>query len=68
MSGVWAEVDHELCMGIAMCRSVAPQAFSLGDNGKSSYVSSSGASLDDLREAEENCPVQAITVHEDEQG
>jgi ferredoxin len=51
-------------MGIAMCRSIAPAAFSLGDNGQALFVPGSGVSPEDLLEAAENCPVEAITVEQ----
>jgi len=57
-----AYVDHDVCMGVAMCRSIAPAAFRLDTNGKSVFVADSGAAEDDLVEAIENCPVEAIRM------
>jgi ferredoxin len=62
MSDRRARVDKQGCVGTGMCQSIAPRAFSLGTDGRSSYVPGSDTSLETLLEAAENCPVQAITV------
>jgi ferredoxin len=65
MSDHRARVDNRGCVGTGMCQSIAPGAFSLGTDGRSSYVPGSGTALETLLEAAENCPVQAITVDAD---
>jgi ferredoxin len=64
MTAGQAQVDSRVCVGTAMCRSIAPEAFVLDDTGRASFVPGAGASLADLIEAAENCPVQAIAVDE----
>jgi ferredoxin len=61
MTELIAVVDRETCMGIAMCRSVSPDAFRLED-GKSVFVPGPDVTDDDVLEAAENCPVEAIRV------
>lgn len=64
MSGASARVDHRLCMGTGMCTTIAPDAFVLGASGQASYVPRADAPLEDLHDAADNCPVQAISVAE----
>lgn len=61
MSDPEVRVDGDVCMGIGMCRAVAPGAFRL-ENGKSVFIPGSGTSDDDVIEAAENCPVEAILI------
>jgi ferredoxin len=65
MTGYRARVDDQVCVGTSMCQSVAPRAFSLNPEGQASYVPDSDTPLEELLEAAENCPVQAITVDKD---
>jgi ferredoxin len=59
------EVDQQMCIGSANCVQVAPGAFQLNDEEKAEVVDPSAEGIDDLRKAEEQCPVAAILVEED---
>jgi ferredoxin len=60
------EVDQEMCVGSGNCVEVAKGAFKLNDEDKAEVDDPTVVSLDELREAEEQCPVAAILVEEDE--
>jgi ferredoxin len=64
MTAERARVDPVRCMGTAMCVSVAPAAFVIGDGGQASYVAGEDVSFEELEEAADNCPLLAITVFE----
>lgn len=60
-------VDHDLCIGDAICESICPQVFQLGDDGLS-YVIADPFPAELKAEAEEaadSCPTDAIAIHED---
>lgn len=59
-----AYVDRETCIGCGACAGICPEVFSMDDEGKSVPVDEeiSADSIDDAKEAEESCPVDAISV------
>jgi ferredoxin len=57
-------VDHNKCVGNAMCTTIAPQVFALKDNRQSEAVNPAGDTEEHILEAAENCPVSAITVED----
>ena len=61
-------VDHDVCVGNAMCETFATNTFALNDNRQSEAVNQEGDSLDLILEAAENCPVSAIRVEDSETG
>jgi ferredoxin len=61
-------VDHNVCVGNAMCETFAPHVFQLNDNRQSEVVDPAGDSEEKILEAAENCPVSAITVEDAETG
>ena len=61
-------VDHDVCVGNAMCETFAINTFALNDNRQSEAVNPEGDSLDLILEAAENCPVSAIRVEDSETG
>ena len=61
-------VDHNVCVGNAMCTTIAPKVFALNDNRQSEAVHPEGDSLAQILKAAENCPVSAITVEDVETG
>ena len=63
---VW--VDHQVCVGNAMCESIAPKVFRIDDNRQSEAFDPNGASEETILEAAENCPVSAIVVEDAETG
>jgi len=62
-----ATVDHDLCIGDAICESICPQVFRLGDDGLSYVIADPfPAELQkDVEEAVESCPTDAIAIHPD---
>lgn len=61
-------VDHDLCIGDAICESICPQVFQLGDDGLS-YVIADPFPADlqaEVEEAADSCPTDAIAIHEDD--
>jgi ferredoxin len=63
---VW--VDPQICVGNAMCETIALHTFRLNDNRQSEAVDPEGDSPETIVEAAENCPVSAIFVEDAETG
>jgi len=63
---VW--VDHQACVGNAMCESIAPKVFRLNEDRQSEVADSAGDTEAKILEAAENCPVSAIFVEDAETG
>ena len=63
---VW--VDHQACVGNAMCETIATRTFRLNENRQSEAFDPGGDSLETILEAAENCPVSAIFVEDAETG
>lgn len=59
---VTIEVDRQLCYGFGDCVDTAPAVFALDDEDVSVVVDPDGAPLDDIVEAAQNCPVDAIAI------
>lgn len=59
------EVDQELCVGSGNCVEVAKGAFKLNDEDKAEVDDPAAVSIEQLKEAAEQCPVDAILVEED---
>ncbi|MCB2293255.1 ferredoxin [Clostridium algoriphilum] len=59
-----AHVDKDTCIGCGLCPEVCPEIFEMDEDGKA--VASSDEVLENLlssaKDAEEQCPVNAITV------
>ena len=51
-------VDHNVCVGNAMCETYAPNVFRLNDNRQSEAADPTGDSEAKILEAAENCPGQ----------
>jgi ferredoxin len=62
-----AKVDRDLCVGIGNCVAVAPTVFQLDVERKATVLDVFSVSEDNLISAAESCPVNAITI-QDEQG
>ena len=60
------EVDQEMCIGSGNCVEVAKGAFKLNDEDKAEVDDPTAVSIEDLRKAQEQCPVAAILVEEQE--
>ena len=63
---VW--VDHQTCVGNAMCESIAPRVFRLNENRQSEVVDPTADTEEKILEAAENCPVSAIFVEDADTG
>jgi ferredoxin len=61
-----ARVDQDMCIGSAVCVSTAPDVFELDVEGLSTVAGSTEGKDEVLRQAAENCPVQAIILEDDE--
>ena len=61
------EVDRALCFGFGDCVDTLPDVFALDDEQKAIVIDPDLASVDEIAEAAQNCPVDAIIVT-DEQG
>ncbi|MCI1944920.1 ferredoxin [Clostridium luticellarii] len=59
-----AVVDKDVCISCGLCPSTCPEVFEMDDDGKAVAISGEvpEESKDSAKEAEENCPVSAITV------
>ena len=55
-------VDHDVCVGNAMCETIAQKVFRLNDNRQSEVVDPGGDTVEKIIEAAENCQVSAIFV------
>lgn len=58
-------VDQDVCIGTANCVAVAPSTFQLNNKGLSEVINPQGDSEDLIRQAAEECPVQAIIIEDD---
>ena len=54
-------VDHDVCVGNAMCETFATNTFALNEERQSEAVNPQGDPLAQVLEAADNCPVSAIT-------
>ena len=61
-------VDHNTCVGNAMCETFAPKVFVLNKDRQSEAVDPGADTLENILEAAENCPVCAIKVVNEETG
>jgi ferredoxin len=58
-------VDKDICIGCGLCTDICPEIFSMDDDGKAiaAYTSISDDDiLDSAKEAEQQCPVEAIKI------
>lgn len=59
-----AKVDRDTCIGCGVCPSVCPAVFEMDDENLSHVIVDTVPedAEDDAKDAEESCPVDAITV------
>jgi len=55
-------VDHDRCVGNAMCVDFAPGVFELNPRRQAEVVDPEGDTLEDILVAAGNCPATAISV------
>ena len=60
------EVDRELCYGFGDCVDSLPEVFALDEENISIVLDPDAAPLDDILEAAQNCPVDAIIVTDED--
>ncbi len=65
---ITVSVDHDVCMGNAMCVTIATKAFELNDDRQAAPANPDGDTEELILEAAENCPVAAITVTDADTG
>lgn len=56
------EVDRALCFGFGDCVDTAPAVFALDDENTAYVIDPDAADVDLILEAAQNCPVDAISV------
>jgi ferredoxin len=56
------EVDRHLCFGFGDCVDTLPDVFELDEEDKARVIDPDAASVDEIAEAAQNCPVDAIIV------
>ncbi|MDH6128862.1 ferredoxin [Kitasatospora sp. GP82] len=56
-------VDRTRCVGTGACTGTAPDDLELGPDGRARALRPASTARDELTEAAEMCPVEAITVH-----
>lgn len=59
---VIVRVDHDICVGNAMCRATAANVFVADANGQSIVADPTAEPLEKILEAAADCPVGAISV------
>lgn len=59
-----AYVDQDTCIGCGVCEAVCPKGFRMLDEGVAEGidVELEGADLEEARDAQSQCPVDAITI------
>jgi ferredoxin len=63
---VQIEVDRQLCYGFGDCVDTAPAVFELDHENVSVVKDPDGAPLDEIVEAAQNCPVDAIIITDED--
>ena len=56
------EVDRALCFGFGDCVDTVPEVFALDDEDKAVVLDPDAASVEEIMEASQNCPVDAIVI------
>ena len=59
-----AHVDKDGCIACGLCASICPECFEIEDDGKAGFIVDEAPDglEDEVREAAESCPVNAISV------
>ncbi len=58
------KVDKTKCFGCGACASMAPDHFTMGDDGLSEAISQENLDDPNVQNAVDSCPVGAITIEE----
>ncbi len=62
------EVDPELCIGDQACCADAPDTFEMSDDDIAVVKDPEGNAPDEILNAAQNCPTDAIILHDEESG
>lgn len=57
-------VGQDKCIGCGTCVALCPKVFKLGDNGKAEVVNQKGDTEENIQNAIDSCPVEAIKWEE----
>lgn len=55
-------VDKDKCIGCGLCVSLAAKTFKLGEDGKSEVLEKIEDKEEEIKNAAEGCPVEAIKI------
>ena len=60
------KVDKDTCIACGLCPSICPDCFDMEDDGKAGAIVDKvpESSIDSAKEAQESCPVDAISIEE----
>lgn len=61
-----AFVDKDLCVGCGLCEAICPKVFKMNDIGVAEAVETEldNSTVEDIKNVQQQCPVEAITVSE----
>jgi ferredoxin len=59
-------VDQNICIGAAPCVAIASRTFELDEKGKAFVKNQKGDPFELIKQAAESCPVQAISIFDNE--
>ena len=59
-------VDRVKCQGIGACVGMAPDVFEIDHEGKAVVINGEGTDDDTILEAAESCPLEAISLFDEE--
>jgi ferredoxin len=64
--GMKARVEKDLCIGCGLCAALSPEVFHMEDDGLAKAIEDELTEelLEGAREAEQQCPTEAIAVEE----
>jgi ferredoxin len=68
MSGLRITIDRDTCAACDICRETAPNTFIIDEEAKAAVKDPGGDPRDTIINAAENCPTNAITVHDEATG
>ena len=59
-------VDQDKCIGCGTCTALYPKVFKLGNEGKAEVLDQAADTEENIKNAIDTCPVQAILYKEDD--
>lgn len=58
-------IDRQKCQGIGACVGAAPDVFEIDSAGKATVINKEGADDEVILQAAEACPLEAITLYDE---